>query len=520
MRINAACILVLLAGTAPLAAQEGAGGPLSAIDWLSQSIATPAAQDTGGIAMAIDEPPVTGAGAALPQPVATTALDGPSPDAVGLILPAISGLPRDLWGAGLTGEIAERLISHQVDALPALRQLFLTILLAEVNAPVDSGGRGDLLRVRIDKLLALGALEQAAALIEAAGATTPDMFRRSFDVALLTGAEDRACDAMAASPHLAPTVPARIFCQARQGDWDTAALTLNTSAALGQITADQATLLARFLDPDLFEGEPPPPAPSPVTPLDWKMFEAIGEPLPTEGLPVAFSYAEIGPKAGWKAQIEAAERLTRGGTLPPNVILGLYTERDPAASGGVWDRAAAFQAFERALASGDPARVDEALPEVWARMQEAELEVPFAVLFGKSLMDLPLSGEAAAIGFRVALLSPYLDAAARRHASADVEEAFLAGLALGDLTGKIPPDSLGRAIAAAFRTPAPSTEAQTLLDGNRTGEAILVAIDNIGRGVQGDLRGVTEGLSLLRLVGLDGMARRIALELMILERRG
>ncbi|TAG22755.1 MAG: hypothetical protein EAZ40_07915 [Rhodobacterales bacterium] len=153
-------------------------------------------------------------------------------------------------------------------------------------------------------------------------------------------------------------------------------------------------------------------------------------------------------------------------------------------------------------------------------MQEAELEVPFAVLFGKALVDLPLSGEAAAIAFRVALLSPYRDAIASRHSPADAEEAFLVGLARGDLTGLVPPDSLGRAIAAAFRAPAPSAEAQTLLDGNRTGEAIIVAIDNIGRGVQGDLRGVTEGLSLMRMVGLDGMARRTALELMILERRG
>ncbi|NJS39885.1 MAG: hypothetical protein HC783_13715, partial [Rhodobacteraceae bacterium] len=69
MRIKTAGLLVLLAGTAPLAAQEG-GGPLSAIDWLSQSVATPASEDTGGIAMAIDEPPVTGQGGALPQPVA------------------------------------------------------------------------------------------------------------------------------------------------------------------------------------------------------------------------------------------------------------------------------------------------------------------------------------------------------------------------------------------------------------------------------------------------------------------
>jgi hypothetical protein len=519
MRISSAGLLSLVFLGAPLAAQE-AGDPLSAIDWLSQSVATPAAAGTTGPSAGIDEPPVTTAGGALPAQVTTSALDGPSPDGVGLISPAVSGLPSDLWGVGLTREIAERLVTHPDDDLPALRQLFLTLLLAKVSAPVDASGRGELLQVRIDKLLALGALEQAAALIEVAGTPSPELFRRAFDVALLTGAEDRACQFMDAEPHLAPTLPARIFCLARSGDWDTAALTIRTSKALNQITADQETLLSRFLDPDLFEGEPVPPAPTPVTPLDWMIYAAIGEPLPTEGLPIAFSYAELSPRAGWKAQVEAAERLTRAGTIPPNVILGLYTERDPAASGGVWDRVAAFQDFEAALAAGDAAGVAVSLPVVWAKMQEVELEVPFATLFGKPLQDVVLQGEPAAIAFRVGLLSPYAETVARRHTPATVEEAFLVALAAGDTKSVVPPDSLGRAIAEAFRSPSPSTEAQELLDGNRKGEAIIIAIDNIGRGVQGDLRGVTEGLSLLRLVGLDRVARRTALELMLLERRG
>lgn len=514
-----ACWLVLAHG-APLAAQDS-GAPLSAIDWLSETVSAPA----DGTGLAINEPPVTGQGGALPQPVATTALDGPTPDAVGLIAPAVSGLPRDLWGGGRTLEIAAWLTTDRAGDLPALRQLFLTILLAEVDAPADAGGRGDLLQARIDKLLALGALEQAAALIEAAGATTPALFRRAFDVALLTGDGDRACAAMADMPHLAPTVPAKIFCLARSGDWNTAALTLHTAEALGEITPDQASMLARFLDPDLFEGEPVPPAPVPVTPLDWKIYEAVGEPLATDGLPVAFSYAEISPRAGWKAQIEAAERLTRAGTVPPNLLLGLYTEREAAASGGVWDRVEAFQDFEAAMAGGDPARIGESLIAVWALMEAAELEVPFSMLFGKALTDLPktgqpLTGHAAGIALRIELLSLHADRAARQHPPTTPEEAFLVGLASGDITGLVPPDSLGRAVALAFQAPAPSGEAQALIDSNRTGEAILVAIDNIDRGVQGDLRGVTEGLSLLRLVGLESVARRTALELMILERRG
>lgn len=519
MRNSAAGFLLLGLTASPLPLLAQVDGPLSAIDWLSESITTPVSAVPGVEVTVIDEPPVTDGGA-LPEPVATTSLDGPSPDSVGLIPTAVSGLPRKLWGAGLTREISARLTADHIDTLPALRQLFLTILLAELEAPVDSGGRGELLRVRIDKLLALGALEQAAALIDAAGATTPDMFRRAFDVALLTGAEDRACEAMQSAPDLAPTLQARIFCLARSGDWDTAALTLRTSEALGQITTDQAHLLSRFLDPDLFEGERPPPAPKPVTPLDWKMFEAIGEPLPTDGLPVAFSYADMGNRAGWKSQIEAAERLTRGGTIAPNVILGLYTARQAAASGGVWERVVAFQNFESALAAGDTARVAQTLPAAWLRMQEAELEVPFAVLFGKALSDLTLTGEAARIAFRVALLSPHAAIVAGRHKPVDGTEAFLAALANGDPAAVAAPDSLGRAIAQAFRSPVASAEAQALIDGNRTGEALLVAIDNIGRGVQGELRGVSEGLSLFRLVSLESVARRTALELMILERRG
>lgn len=232
MRTSAVGLLSLLCLAEPLAAQEanGSGGPLSAIDWLSESVATPVAAGTPEPAPAINEPPICKAGGALPATVTTSALDGPSPDGAGLIAPAVSGLPHDLWGAGLTQEIAERLVAHPDDDLPALRQLFLTLLLAEVAAPVDAGGKGELLQVRIDKLLALGALEQAAALIEAAGAPSPELLRRAFDVALLTRAEDRACQFMADEPHPLPRpCPPGSFCLARSGDWDTAALTIRTS---------------------------------------------------------------------------------------------------------------------------------------------------------------------------------------------------------------------------------------------------------------------------------------------------
>ncbi|MCZ8133679.1 MAG: hypothetical protein O9248_01430, partial [Rhodobacteraceae bacterium] len=360
----------------------------------------------------------------------------------------------------------------------------------------------------------------ARALLDAAGSRDPGLFRRSFDVALLTGEEDRGCRIMVESPGLAPTFPARIFCLARSGDWNAAALTLRTGQALGYITDEEDALLSRFLDPDLFEDEPPLSTPARVTPLAWRMFEAIGEPLSTATLPIAFAHAELRPQAGWKAQVEAAERLARAGAISPNVLLGLYTERRAAASGGVWDRVAAFQRFEAALDKGDQGAIARILPEIWSQMTGSELEVPFADLYGTRLSAIPFSGEAAEIAFAVGLLSPDFESIAARHDPANPREAFLIALAEGNLAGLTPPDSLARAIAPAFLGHEPDADLSQLVAEGRIGEAILIAIEKVERGVQGDLDGVTDGLALLRAVGMEKAARRTALELVLLERRG
>jgi hypothetical protein len=153
-------------------------------------------------------------------------------------------------------------------------------------------------------------------------------------------------------------------------------------------------------------------------------------------------------------------------------------------------------------------------------MAEQELEVPFADLYGRRLSAIPFSGEAAAIAFAVGLLSPDFESVAANHQPANPREAFLAALAKGNLAGLTPPDSLARAIAPAFLGHKAEDDLRQLVDDGRIGEAILIAIEKIERGVQGDLDGVTDGLSLLREVGMEKAARRAALELVLLERRG
>jgi hypothetical protein len=506
--LSLAAIVLLSAATSTMAETNQ---PLSAIDWLSRSVA---------------QPPVP---VALPQgsqkpetgDIVVTPIAGPGPDGLGIVSSARSGLPDDFWGPTATGE-AERLIrTERPDALPALRSLLTTILLAELAAPVGGGPAGEYFLTRVDKLLEMGNLDPALALLERPTVQTPEIFRRRFDIALLTGLENEACKTMRETPQIAPSFPARIFCLARGGDWAAAALSLRTGEALGFISATEADRLSRFLDPELYEGQPDAEVPDPVTPLDLRILEAIGQPVPTTTFPVAFAHSDLRSNAGWKTRIEAGERLARMGAISPNLLLGLYTEREPAASGGVWDRVSAIATLDAALSADEPDRIAEILPDVWDRMAEVELEVPIAHLFGRELARLNLPGAAGQRAFRLGLLSEAYESVARDREPADGIEPFLIGLAQGDVTGIAPPDQMGGAIGEAFSGAAGiDDETRLLLDQARLGEVVLTAMDDITEGAKGDLRRVTAGLIALRHVGLESVARRTALELLLLERRG
>jgi hypothetical protein len=478
---------------------------LSAIEWLSRSV-EPVPVPEAPIADSAQSPDVT-----------VTALDRPSKDPIGLLPSDLSGLPRDIWSASEEAVLVDLVRAERVDALPALQDFLKVLMLAASDPPRDAGPEGALFLARVDKLLDLGALEPAKSMIEQADPDTLPLFRRWFDVALLTGTEDDACEAMRETPSIAPTYPARIFCLARNGDWAAAALTLNTHRVLGDITPQEEALLTRFLDPEIFEGEPALPPPPRVSPLTFRMHEAIGEPLITANLPLAFSHADLRFTTAWKSQLEAAERLARHGAVSENVLLKHYTARTPAASGGIWDRAEAIQRFDVAITARDPRGVAGTLPDAWTAMRAARAEVQFAKLYGDRLQDLPLFGEAAVIAFHVGLLSPEYEGVAIEAAQTQADfDPFLIATARGLPTAATAPRE--RAIQAAFDQARPPQALQSLLDQGKTGEALLRAVALFDAGADGDLRSVTDALAVLRATGQEDVARRAALQLLILDR--
>ncbi|MDG4648403.1 hypothetical protein P6F26_08095 [Roseibacterium sp. SDUM158017] len=471
--------------------------------WLSDTVTRPHAN----VATSVERAEIT----VLP-------LDAVELDAVGLLPRSITGLPSDLWGDSDTATLVRLFRAQPSGGLPAVLSFTQTLALAELAPPAATGdARGELFLARLDMLLARGALDPALALMERAGPTEPQVFRRFFDVSLLTGQGDRACAAMEANPDIAPTFPARIFCLARTGDWSAAALSLGTGEALGRITPEEGNLIARFLDPELFQGEPRLPPDPNLTPLAFQMRMAVAERPDLTGAPLAFVHADLSLLAGWRAQLDAAERLTRSGAIEPQQWFAIYTARVPSASGGVWDRVAAVQALDAALLAGDAREVDARLAPAFAHMRDAGLSVAFATIFAERLQRVALGGEAARLARRIGLLSPIYERVAQAATPGDAAEAFAFDVARGRPAAPAPSDDpMAVAVANAFSDPLPAHRYTWFVENDRMGEAFLRAALVLGNR-ESDYADISDALALFRGVGLEDLARRASLQLLLAE---
>ena len=496
----------------PAAAQT----PLSAIDWLSES------ETTLPIALPLNEAENDVTSGITTEEITVTVLEDPNANAAGVLPSERTGLPKDLWQNSTSFTLEALLRRLRLSKLPALNDIGLTLLLAEARAPAGSGSGDTFLLARVDELIERGALEAAAVLLEQAGARGAALQERAFDVALLTGQEDRACEALKSEERSAPSYPLRVFCLARNGDWSAAALTLESARALGEVSADEDALLASFLDPEIADVTPPPLGLRP-DPLLFTLYDAIGSPLATGPLPLAFAHADLRATAGWKAQLEAAERLARAGVLPANRLLGIYTERKPSASGGVWGRAKAVQALDKAIREDDDDAIAKALPRAWEAAKTAGIEIVFAVAFSEALQDADLDGEAEALALRIGLLSPQYEAIAAKamedEGTGNPQDRLLFALARG-MEGRMEGyDPLSSALAEAWQDPKPAMDLTRLAKDRKLGEALLKTLLMLESSLAGDNTKLTAGLSFLRSIGLEDVARRAALQILILERK-
>ncbi|MEO0357890.1 MAG: hypothetical protein AAF386_06275 [Pseudomonadota bacterium] len=335
--------------------------PLSAIDWLTQTPADPVGLGSGEAQTA---------NAIVMTPIDVAPLQSTGGYNVGLLDPQAMGFASDFWRDVTADDIV---IPTQVP-LPVLANLRARLILAQGAVSADVVVR------RLDAAFASGSLDAAWVMARSVAAKDPALFNRAMDIAVLSGHAHDACALWSDHRAITSDPMVRVVCLSLVNDWDAAATVFVAHETLGDFNDADAALLAAHLDPEMAGNAPAPTfSTADMTPLRYWLVESAGLPRPTQDLGLPYAHAQLAESSGWKSRLEAAERLIRAGSIPANQLLGLYTERRPAASGGVWDRAAAVQNLRRGFAAGSLSAAD--LDRAWADLSAANLAGPIAVAF-------------------------------------------------------------------------------------------------------------------------------------------
>ncbi len=374
MRIS--CFLYFFLLASPLAAEA----PLSAIDWLSIK-----KNDVESSLKSVEKE-----SSDTNKDIQVSTLSSDKFQSIGLLPVYVTGIPTTIWRNSSFNDLTYSFKSMPTFSYPPIQELVYSLLLAEARPPVDEPESYSFLDVRLQKLLSYGAVDPAIALIERASPVPDSMVPLLFDISLLSNNNMPACDPIFKKRKNRELQGELVYCYARKGDWLTAHLILKTESVLGDISEHLISLLNRYLEVD-FEVDlnallPPP---SLITPLEYRLYEAIGEPIPAEYLPIKYSQSDLSGDNGWRAQVIAAERLASTSAIPENQILGIYTKYNTSVSGGVWERVDAVKSLDTALELNE--NFEEILQNSLEVFYKADQLSLFAKLFARRIYEQSFS---------------------------------------------------------------------------------------------------------------------------------
>ena len=445
--------------------------------------------------------------------ISVAPIDGVSSDAVGLFPPDNIGITRDFWGDTPSDVLIPLISRFDPNAMGTVKALRMRIYLTELNPPRGSND-WSVFAARLRYLIAAGALEQAEALLNSANVEEPELTALWFDVGLLAQRVEKVCQLALHNTRLSPSLAHRVFCLARDNRWFDAALTLRVGETVGTISQLDADLLTLFLDPDLFDEMPDPLTPEQLTPLRFVIHEAMGLPRLPGALPLGYLHADLQNRVGWRDRLEGTERLVRSQAFGPGMLDFVYTEAKPAASGGVWDRVAAYQDLMTAFQEQDSRQIGAALKRAVGVFSQVRLLYALAKQIEPQLNNARLDHPESELAFMMLALAADGNPNVRLPKSASPERVFMRDI-LTDPARAVPTSPMQVAIKTALTGAGETALPTRFATANHTGEAVLRALELLGMGGATNPAVVQDALSQLVAAGLTRDARAIAIEILV-----
>jgi hypothetical protein len=299
-----------------------------------------------------------------------------------------------------------------VTLVPPLRDLTRRLLVT--GSPPGASEPGRMLAIRIERLVAMGDLDAAKALVDHLPPASVDspLARQAAEVALLLGDDQTACRL---ADSLSPTTDAEfwaktaVFCRLVDEDGNGARLGLDLMREAGQ-TADEAFFQ---LASAIGNGSEPPPLGSLRAPSAIHMaLLALAEwPLPASALaeapPPVLAAVARDPALAGAQQLPVLEQAFLVGATPADRVAASYAETAPDGADVLpspdsgWDAQTRALAFAAVRKEPDPVVRGELLDATWRAASGAERFL-IADTFAQPFVELPVEPQLAGVAPSVA----------------------------------------------------------------------------------------------------------------------
>lgn len=285
--------------------------------------------------------------------IAKSTLDPNNLNSVGIISTQITGIDSRIWK-----ETNEKELFHLLTTLPNLnfysaRTFLKRILISETLPPISHSGLKSgqfYLLAKLDKLIEMGALDEAETTILQVQQFSTELFSRWVRIAFLTGRISKLCKKLKKEPGLSQNLSVRVICLKKLNDWDAAALTLSTASNLELIDRDREKLLVYFLDPTLI---PVDELILNVTKFDEIDFYILilANQIKTKLQTTESKYLYVMFKNSFntKTKIEAAELLAISKSISGSTLFDIYRNNNINGSTGIWKRMIAIKNLDLTL---------------------------------------------------------------------------------------------------------------------------------------------------------------------------
>ena len=512
-----------------------AESPLSAIDWLSNTISNPPHFLTEPQSRSNIRNSFTG--------ISEEPLPRVSRNTVGVYAGQRFGFPHDLWSGDDETELASLIDQLPVIRIFQLQSFTKKLLISELPPPTSTPGveesGGIFLKKRIEKLVKVGALDEAETLINLSLPNILGLVNVWEDVSLLTNRPDNLCNTILNSFGLDVTPAVKVICLARSGDWNAAAILLTSAATLGQIDVELETLLIKYLDPEVDISVKSESLKSTRSPLYFFLKRSSGVQSQTETAPISFLYSDLNRNVALRKRVYAAERLAAKAVINSNTLFSIYRTSTPSASGGIWKRMRHVQELDRLLNQESPEleviknKLVDSIREFNSINLLSHLSYAYSIELSNKLSGLDstilndplltlflLSKEVPDVWLDLHTDSSFLKLAVlikknyRAERPMKFSEDFPLSISLSRDDAIL--KSISTGVAGIFPVNRNTTlEINSDIKTQRKGSAILKAINLLAHGLDADLLDIEAGLASLVKLGFQEQAVEIAIELLV-----